>query len=73
MRLSDENLHEIMAEIGVRFRTFGGGVASEWNPISAALKDRPLQFAAGVDVADVVRLVVNMTNGGANDPHHREE
>lgn len=57
----DERLVQVIcAEIGVKFRTFGGGVDSGFNnPISAALKDRPLQFAAGVDVADVVRLVMS--------------
>ena len=58
-----DKVAEIVAEIGVRFPTFGGcygivGVSD--NPIAHALKDRPLQFAAGVDVADVVRLVLRM-------------
>lgn len=52
---------EIIAEIGVRFQTFGGGIVGcQDNPISHALKDRPLQFAAGVDVADVVRCVLEI-------------
>ncbi len=58
---SEEKIHEIVAEVGVRFRTFGGGVVGDSNnPISIALKDRPLQFAAGVSVEDVVRLVLSM-------------
>jgi hypothetical protein len=42
------------------FRTFGGGDPqgrAPWNPISAALKDQPPQFAAGVDVRAVVEFV----------------
>ncbi len=60
---TDHKVSEIIAEIGVRFRTFGGGVVGTFNnPIAHALKDKPLQFAAGVDVADVVRLVLSMAN-----------
>lgn len=59
--IEDEKVHEIMAEVGVRFRTLGGGVINTDNPISIATKDQPLQFAAGVDVAQVVRLVLSMT------------
>lgn len=57
--IDEELVREITAEIGVRFRTFGGGVEGRFpNPISIALKDKPLQFAASVDVADVVRFVL---------------
>lgn len=58
-RIDDEKVQEIMAEIGVRFRTFGGGIVGNAdNPLSHALKDKPLQFAAGVDVREVIRLVL---------------
>lgn len=68
--MNENKIAEIVAEIGVRFRTFGGGFATygsepvvyAWNPIADALKERPLQFAAGVDVAEVVRLVLRMAN-----------
>jgi len=43
------------------FRTFGGGEFTEGNPVSIALKDRPLQFAAGVDVDDVIRAVLKLS------------
>lgn len=60
--MTDEQIKTIVAEIGVRFRTFGGGVGSEsrpWhNPIAEALKDTPLSFAAGVPVEQVVRFVL---------------
>lgn len=59
--LDEEQVSEITAEIGVRFRTFGGGVVGNCdNPISHALKDRPVMFAAGVDVAEVVRTVLSI-------------
>lgn len=64
--IDDEKVREIMAEIGVRFATFGGGVEPEnphrRNPITAALKDKPLQFAGGVNVESVVRLVLALGN-----------
>lgn len=50
---------EIVAAIQRRFRTFGGGkVGDPGNPISHWTKDQPAQFAAGVDVAQVVRFVL---------------
>ena len=52
-------LHDfITEEIGKKFRTFGGGVGSKYNPIADALKGKPLQFAAGVDVREVVDFVI---------------
>ena len=46
-----------------RFRSFGGGSVSPDNPISHALKDRPPQFAAGVDIQKVVEFVVEHLKG----------
>lgn len=46
--------------IGLKFRSFGGGQATEGNPIAAALKDKPFQFAAGVDVKEVVMTVLEI-------------
>jgi hypothetical protein len=48
----------IVIEIGKHFRTFGGGRDSADNPVAHALKDEPLQFAAGVDVQEVVLFVL---------------
>ena len=48
----------ILSQIQSRFRTFGGGKATEGNPMSYALKDKPLHFAAGVDVQEVVDFVL---------------
>lgn len=62
MNGAEELVQTIMAEIPKHFRIFGGGVVSTpTNPISQALKDQPLQFAAGVDVRDVVETVAGMT------------
>lgn len=55
------SLHEITRRVGETFPTFGGGKGSDWNPIAAALKDKPLQFAAGVDVEEVVKFIVTAT------------
>lgn len=52
-------IEETTRRIGSRFRTFGGGHVSPNNIMSIALKYKPLQFAAGVDVSDVVRFVFN--------------
>ena len=57
MIITPETEEDIVAILASEFRTFGGGVGSSSNPIAAALKDTPAQFAAGVDVLDVVRRV----------------
>lgn len=44
--------------IGRKFRSFGGGQRSKFNPMVEALKDEPLQFAAGVDIKSVVEEVL---------------
>lgn len=46
---------------GQQFRSFGGGQGSNWNPIVNALKDNPLQFAAGVDIKDVVNFILDQS------------
>jgi hypothetical protein len=52
-------LDELIAKVGENFRTFGGGqVTVSSNPLAHALKDKPLQFAAGVDVSQVVTFIV---------------
>ena len=56
--LTSEELEEHVSKVGNNFRSFGGGKGSDWNPVAAALKDNPLQFAAGVDVSDVVDFVL---------------
>lgn len=52
-----KKVDEIVSLVGKTFRTFGGGQTSGFNPIVNALSDKPYQFAAGVDVRDVVIFV----------------
>lgn len=57
--MTDEQIRAIVAEIGVRFPCFGGGVDIRFKtPVSEALKDGELVFAAGVPVEQVVRFVL---------------
>ena len=52
------NAERITEEVGKAFRCFGGGNTALNNPISHALKDKPLQFAAGPSVREVVEFVL---------------
>ena len=52
------NIDEITQFIGENFRSSGGGQGSNWNPMVNALKDMPFQFAAGVDIEEVVKAVL---------------
>ena len=61
MKIIPENTNDIVEIIASEFRSFGGGVVrSPDNPLSHALRDAPAQFAAGVDIADVVRRVLEL-------------
>lgn len=55
--MSEQEVARITQAIVGKFRCFGAGQTSNYNPIVNALTDQPAQFAAGVDVADVVRFV----------------
>ena len=52
-------IDEITKIVGQKFRSFGGRQTGFNNPIAAAIKDGPLQFAAGVDIKSVVEVVLN--------------
>ena len=54
-------VNHITHKIKDHFCTFGGGQVTSGNPLSHALKDNPPQFAAGVDVEQVVRFVMEET------------
>lgn len=56
--MDEGKVREIVEKIGRQFSTFGGGKEVPGNPISAALKDHPMQFTAGVSVEGVVRFVL---------------
>jgi len=59
-------IEEIVKAIPAEFNTFGGGRGSNWNPLADALKDKPLQFAAGVNVKEVVQFVLEHAGIGKN-------
>lgn len=49
----------ITEAVGQSFRCFGGGgKPSVVNPVTMAMADAPRQFAAGVDVAQVVNFII---------------
>jgi len=56
----DEIVKRITVAMNERFSSFGGGRRrlTGTNPIAAALKDKPPQFSAGVDIEEVVRFVL---------------
>ena len=54
-----KKVDKITQIIGRKFRSFGGGQKSNWNPMVNALADNPLQFAAGVDIESVVKAVLS--------------
>jgi hypothetical protein len=58
----NKNVDEIVAAVGKKFPTFGGGKANKWNPVSIALAEKPLSFAACVDVKEVVEFVIDAYN-----------
>ena len=59
------DIEEITQFIAHNFRSFGDGQKSNWNPVVNALKDEPPQFAAGVDIKDVVEAI--MKESGFDD------
>lgn len=56
---SKKLIEELVPVVAKNFRTFGGGKGSSFNPLAEALKDKAPQFAAGVDVKEVVAFIVN--------------
>lgn len=61
-KVKEDEINQIVADIAAEFRCFGRGPSPsviEGNPIAAALVDHEPQFAAGVDVREVVEYVVS--------------
>lgn len=54
-----KKVDKITLIIGRKFRSFGGGQKGFNNPLAIALKDEPLQFAAGVDIKSVIKAVLS--------------
>lgn len=75
--MKEETQKHLLAQIQENFKTFGAG--QEVDPINKtalALEDGPLCFAAGVDVADVVALVLQqaqMIGRGTRPPDRYQE
>lgn len=60
MFLSEAQVRALVPRVAAKFPSFGGGRWSQNNPLSQALKDEPVMFAAGVVVAEVIREVVKL-------------
>lgn len=60
--MTKKQIDGIVSSVTDNFRTFGGGKynANSNNPIAYALKDEKAQFAAGVDVKEVVLHVLKL-------------
>ena len=61
MWMSEANRRNLVELVSKRFNSFGGGNMkhAEYNPIVSYLADGPPVFAAGVDVGEVVRFIVD--------------
>ena len=59
--MEEKRIKEIAKLTAKKFRSFGGErMADDDNPIAAAMKDKPAQFAMGVNIEEVVRFVLSM-------------
>lgn len=60
-KVKEDEINQIVADVAAGFRCFGRGSSPvvEGNPIAAALAEHDPQFAAGVDVREVVEFVVS--------------
>jgi len=56
--MSEQDRRLLPVSATANFRSFGMGQTSN-NPIAMAMQDKPPQFAAGVDVREVVDHIVN--------------
>lgn len=62
MSRKETRVQKIVRLTAKKFPSFGGGKTAVGNPISFILKDRPPEFAAGVDIEQVVRFVLAKRN-----------
>ena len=60
-KVKEDEINQIVADVAAEFRCFGQGSSPriQGNPIAEALKDQEPQFAAGVDVREVVEFVLS--------------
>lgn len=59
------NVEQVITEVMQNFRCFGKRAGVTGNPIQEWTKDEPPQFALGVDIGDVVRLILARAGGDA--------
>ena len=60
-------IDRLTEEVRKNFRCFGGGYYTPGNPVSAALAEGPTQFAAGVDVREVVEFILRQSAAKATN------
>lgn len=60
------SIDEITKAVAESFPSFGGGRTSHYNPLANALANKPVQFAAGVDIKSVVKFVLEHSGIGKN-------
>lgn len=60
-KVKEDEINQIVADVAAEFRCFGQGSSPvvQGNLIAEALKDHEPQFAAGVDVREVVEYVIS--------------
>lgn len=56
--MKNKILEELVVKTRLKFPSFGGGLYTDYNPISIALRNKNPQFAAGVDIEEVIKFVV---------------
>ena len=59
MYLNEYDRQKLTKLIGKKFPSFGGGQTSNTNPIVNATTDKPYMFVAGVDIREVVDVIVD--------------
>ena len=58
---STSDTDTLVSELAKTFPSFGGGKVNDSNPLSIWMKDKPPMFAAGVDIEQVVRFILEKT------------
>ena len=64
--MNEQTVPYLIERVRRNFRSFGGGDATPNNPLAHAIKDHKPQFAAGVDIEDVVLFILNELRGAEN-------
>lgn len=56
--ITKDKFNQLVNIVGYSFPSFGGGQTSNYNPLVNILKDKELQFAAGVQVGSVITCLL---------------